>query len=178
MAPIGGDEPDGPWTEGGSDLDTPLPRAESSSAGDTGRPSTEPPDISRSVEANPSGNTVGEPTGGEQSKRSPRGGIAVRFDNPGDDEYRAKYVVAGREIIVNLDHPQIVAALSETSRDISDPRFTKLTWEVAISEYAVALARMREEKGHYIAMKEPLFDVRDTTDRLARKIWAKTEDGN
>ena len=89
----------------------------------------------------------------------------------GEGEHRAKYVPDGREILLNLDHPQVGAAFERGGRDVHDGGFVRLSWDIAISEYAVALARMRDDAGHYIAIEEPLFDVRETVDRLSRRKW-------
>ena len=80
---------------------------------------------------------------------------------------RALYAREDRTIYVNLEHPQLVAALGVG--DIDDPVFRRLAYEVAFSEYAIALASELEGRGHYIDPSEPIFDIRETLNRLARK---------
>jgi hypothetical protein len=70
--------------------------------------------------------------------------------------------------MINLDHPQVTSALARSGSNVEDDSFVQLSWDVAITEYAVALARMRDDAGHYGDVYEPLFDIRDAIDRLTR----------
>ena len=45
-----------------------------------------------------------------------------------------------RTIFINLDHPQLVAAIGLGDSD--DPVFRRLAYEVAFSEYAIATGRV------------------------------------
>jgi hypothetical protein len=60
-----------------------------------------------------------------------------------------------------------VAAIG--SGNIDDPVFRRLAYEVAFSEYAIALASELESRGHYIDPSDPIVDIRLTLNRLARK---------
>ena len=100
----------------------------------------------------------------------PRGGIGVDYDHLGKEEPRARFLQDKREILINLDHPQVAKTFEETSRRVVEPAFLRLSWEVAICEYAVGLARLRDEAGHYVAVEQPLFDIRETIDSLSRQI--------
>jgi hypothetical protein len=68
---------------------------------------------------------------------------------------------------VNLEHPQIVAA--RQGRGVEDPVFRRLAYEVAFSEYAVALASELENRGEYLDPSDPIVDIRETLNRVARQ---------
>jgi len=116
----------------------------------------------------------GEPESPEQGKKSStekqkkraRGGFSVDFLNMGSDEARAKYERENRTIYVNLDHPQIFAALDTSGTD--DPVFRRLAYEVAFAEYAIALASEMAAAGYYLDTSDPIVDIRETLNRVAR----------
>lgn len=83
----------------------------------------------------------------------------------GSDEARAKYDRGDRAILINLEHPQIVAALGVGG--IGDATFRRLAYEVAFSEYAVALAVELANEGYFIDVHEPITEIRETMNRLA-----------
>ena len=70
-------------------------------------------------------------------------------------------------IYVNLDHLQIRAALG--GGDVHDPMFRRLAYEVAFSEYAIALASELAANDEYIDATDPIFDIRETINRMARR---------
>lgn len=103
-----------------------------------------------------------------QSNRPQRkGGFNVEFKSLGEDEYRAKYDASNRTIFVNLDHPQLVAAKGGSSTE--EPLFKKLSYEIAFSEYAIALANLMNENGNYIEVSDAIVEMRDTVNRLAKR---------
>jgi hypothetical protein len=116
--------------------------------------------------ASPEAEKLGRPAGGAGG-RKPRGGFRVQFKPMGAESHRALYERDDRTIYVNLDHPQVVAAIG--LGDTDDPVFRRLAYEVAFSEYAIALASELEEHGYYIDPSDPIFDIRLTINRLARK---------
>lgn len=101
----------------------------------------------------------------DPSRKSRSGGFKVDFREMGTDEARAKYERGERTIFVNLEHPQIVAALGVGG--IEDPAFRRLAYEVAFSEYAVALAVELANEGYFLDVNEPITEIRDTLNRLA-----------
>jgi len=107
---------------------------------------------------------TGQPAKSKQRTR--RGGFLVDFKNMGEEEKRAKYEREERTIYVNLDHPQIAAALAFGG--IEEPTFRRLAYEVAFAEYAVALASEMAANDYFIDVTEPIFEFRDTLDRLSR----------
>jgi hypothetical protein len=120
------------------------------------------------LESDPQGEKKGKKIpGGSDDKPKPRGGFNVDFDNMGDQTARAQYVSESRTIFVNLDHPQIAAAKGLGS--VEEPAFRRLAYEVAFSEYAVALASELAARDQYIDPTDPIVDIRETLNRLARK---------
>src|SRR5438477_2415128 len=116
--------------------------------------------------ADPDAEKLGRPAGGSGG-RKPKGGFRVQFKSMGAESHRALYERDDRTIYINLEHPQLVAAIG--SGDTDDPVFRRLAYEVAFSEYAIALASELEARGHYIDPSDPIVDIRLTLNRLARK---------
>ncbi len=102
----------------------------------------------------------------ENSTKS-KGGFEVKFKNLGSESHRAQYMRDDRTIYINLDHPQLFAAKGQ--RAVEDPVFRRLAYEVAFSEYAVALASELASRDEYIDPSDPIFDIRETLNRVARK---------
>jgi hypothetical protein len=99
-------------------------------------------------------------------KRNPNaGGFKVDFANMGIEEARAKYERDNRTIYINLEHPQICAARQRGG--LEEPSFRRLSFEVAFSEYAIALASEMAGAGHYLDPVDPITDIRSTINRLA-----------
>jgi hypothetical protein len=106
----------------------------------------------------------------DRTKGRPRqnpnaGGFKVDFANMGAEEARAKYERDNRTIFINLEHPQISAARQRGG--LEDPSFRRLSFEVAFSEYAIALASEMAGAGHYLDPVDPITDIRATINRLA-----------
>lgn len=116
--------------------------------------------------AGPDAEKLGRPAGGPGG-RKPQGGFRVHFKSMGAESHRALYERDDRTIYINLDHPQLIAAIGFGS--IDDPLFRRLAYEIAFSEYAIALASELDSRGHYIDPSDPIFDIRRTLNRVARK---------
>jgi hypothetical protein len=95
----------------------------------------------------------------------------------GVESKRAQYVSKERTIYINLDHPQLSAAKGTGSVD--DPIFRRLVYEVAFCEYAIALAmELAQVEGNYIELTDPIVDITETLNRVARKgasLYATSE---
>jgi|ERR1051325_6480001 hypothetical protein len=109
----------------------------------------------------------GRPAGGIGKERRSSGGFRVEFDEMGTESKRALYTPEKRTIYINLDHPQLVVAKGAGS--IEDPLFRRLANEIAFSEYAIALASELDAKGNYIDPSDPIVDIRETLNRVARR---------
>lgn len=94
------------------------------------------------------------------------GGFQLRFLEMGVDAPRAKYERDERTIYINLEHPQIAAARAIGGTD--DVAFRRLSYEVAFSEYAIALASEMAGSSYYVDVTEPIVDIRETINRISR----------
>jgi hypothetical protein len=135
--------------------------------GGVGGQGTTPPNMGPSVTLDDSAVTGGEPAGNTSGSRRRRGGFHVEFKGMGADTHRAYYAREERTIYINLDHPQIAAAKGAAT--IDDPTFLRLAYEVAFSEYAIALASELADNNEYIDPSDPIFDIREAVNRLARR---------
>jgi len=136
--------------------------------GEGGGSGSEPSNRNPVVEpAQPESPKLGRPSGGRGSTPKPAGGFRVEFKAVGFDSPRAQYVPDERTIYINLEHPQLAAA--KGLRPIDDPVFRRLAYEVAFSEYAIALAQELARRDEYLDPTDPIFDIRDTINRVARK---------
>ena len=156
---FGGDEPAEIFSETGSI------GAEGDSANGHGEPRELEPVMQ---DGRPDSPKQGRKVGGDHSKsRQSRGGFSIDFRNMGEQENRAKYNRDARQIVINLDHPQFAAALRSGS--IEDPIFLRLAYEVAFTEYALALALELAQNDEYIDTTDPIVDIGETINRVARR---------
>lgn len=162
------EEDEGPWVEGGPHLADPLVSDHTRDVNEEDEPETPSPapELPTPVQPNEEGTTTGQPQGGTGRRRRPSGGLHVEHQHLGEEESRGRYVSDRRTIIINLDHPEVAAAYKLGGPD--DPVFLRLTWEVAITEYAVALAQELVEQ--YLVPDEALYDIRDTINRVSRRL--------
>lgn len=109
----------------------------------------------------------GRKAGGKDRPIADRGGFSVDFKSMGAEENRASYVKEERTIYINIDHPQLDAAKGINS--IEDPVFQRLAYEIAFSEYAIALAAELDSRDEYIDTSDPIIAIRETINRIARK---------
>jgi hypothetical protein len=110
---------------------------------------------------------LGRGVGGTGTKRKPAGGFDVKFREMGEAAYRAQYISDERTIYINLQHPQVAAALGNASVD--EPLFRRLAYEIAFFEYTVALAQEMIRAGACYDLTDPVFEIREAMNRLARK---------
>jgi hypothetical protein len=119
------------------------------------------------VEPDEKGDAHGHREASQDGKPRQRGGFQILFEEQGAESARATYVAEKRTIYVNLDFPQIAAA--KRGRGVEDPVFLRLAYEVAFSEYSVALASELENRGEYLDPSDPIVDIRETLNRVARR---------
>jgi hypothetical protein len=126
----------------------------------------EPRRLNPIVTPDPVGESSGhhEKRGGDRPRS--RGGFQIEFDNQGAASARAIYQREKRTIYVNLDHPQIDAALK--GHGVEDPVFRRLAYEVAFSEYAIALAMELDHREEFIDPQDAIVEIRETIHRIAR----------
>lgn len=114
-----------------------------------------------------SGDNLGRPASTRLPQQRPRGGFNVEFQAMGVDERRPTYSPDDRTIYINLEHPQLVAARGNGG--IQEPLFQRLTYEVAFTEYAIALSSELAQRGEYLDPSDPIYEIRETVNRLARR---------
>lgn len=120
--------------------------------------------VAASDEGPPQG-TGGSP--GRSGRPSARGGFQVQFEPEGLENDRANYRSRERTIVVNLDHPQIAAALGKGTTD--DLSFRRLAYEAAFVEYALAISFEMVQHDQFLDMNDPLDETKRTINRLVRK---------
>lgn len=122
----------------------------------------EEPRSRKSGEAGDGPDTV-SPTGKGQTRKK-RGGLTVRFANLGADEERSLYDFESKAILINLDHPAVSAALGTSG--VEDVAFQRLAYEIAFTQYALAVAREIYQTDPAITPDDVLFEVRDALRRI------------
>jgi hypothetical protein len=145
-----------------------LPAEVAPRPGPPSPPGPEPQDLLPLLEPKEDGREKGRPVESATRKIPPRGGFNVKFDHMGVESHRAKYIPDERTIYLNLDHPQLAAAKGSGSAE--DPNFRRLAYEIAFTEYAIALAtELAQLEGYFYELTDPIFEIGDTLNRLARK---------
>lgn len=112
------------------------------------------------------GQSVVSPAGGVGRRPRPRGGFSVDFRNLGADEDRSLYDSNSMTIIINKDHPVVAAALSRDG--IESVSFKRLAYEIAFSEYAIALSYEMVNRDPAMPADDVLYDIRATMKRITR----------
>jgi hypothetical protein len=169
--------------QGGDDLGDDLifgsdvPAIETAPTGSPGRnglpkedevlPTPGIPPFNPSVEAAENAEAKGRLASGTNSRRRPSGGFRVEFKEMGEGFDRALYIEAEQAIHINLEHPQIAAAKGNYS--IEDPSFKRLAYEVAFSEYAIAIAQLKIKSGDCFDLTDPIVEIREALNRITRK---------
>lgn len=158
-----GDNSEDEWIEG-DQLPGELNRTDPGQAGNgTGR---EAPTVTRRGTPGPDGGQSVSRAGGEGRQVSkPRGGFQVAYRGSGD-EHRSLFDQNTLTIIINTEHPVVKAALENTG--IEDPVFKRLSYEIAFSEYAIALGYQLIKQDSYMEADDVLYEVRDTLNRVSR----------
>lgn len=124
------------------------------------------PEIPRKGTPSPEGADLLDTAGGEgRKRRKPKGGFSVEYDHLGKEEYRSLYDPTKMAIIINLDHVTIASAFS--GRGTEDPAFRRLSYEIAFSEYAMALGYEMAQQDPAIPADDLLYEVRSTLNRIA-----------
>jgi hypothetical protein len=131
-----------------------------------GRKGRKPPMITPSGYPSDSGSGSVDPAGGSSGRRrKPRGGFKVEYKNLGKDELRSVYDSSALTILINLDHPVVAAALGDGN--VEDTGFKRLSYEVAFSEYAMALGYETAREDPDIPADDLLYEVRASLNRVS-----------
>lgn len=152
------------WVEGldqPGELDTPKSNAGTGTG--SGRDAPTIPKLGHPAE---DGDAVVAPAGGEGQRKRPRGGFSVEFRNLGENEDRSMYDANGMAIIINKDHPVVAAAVKGDG--IESISFRRLSYEIAFSEYAIALSYEMVNRDPAMPADDVLYDIRATLRRITR----------
>ena len=166
-----GDEAPDEWTSG-----TAVPgnidpaggaKSESSTTGQTGRKA---PDVPQRGSPSETGDSAVDPAGGRGKRRRPRGGFSVEYRDLGEEEDRSKYDPTTLTILINLDHPAVRNAVR--SLGVEDANFRRMSYEIAFTEYSVALGYEMAQRDPDIPADDLLYEVRATLNRVAASAAA------
>jgi Histidine kinase-, DNA gyrase B-, and HSP90-like ATPase len=128
-----------------------------------GRPA---PDVPAAGEPDPDGRDPIDPVGtSDGARRRPRGGFQVVYRNLGRSEHRSRYEERSLSILINLDHPVLSAALMEGT--VEEPGVRRLSYEIAFSEYAMALGYELLKQDPNMPGDDLLYEVRSSLNRVA-----------
>jgi hypothetical protein len=104
--------------------------------------------------------------GGNEGRRSkPKGGFKVGYRNMGRDESRSVYDPNGLQILINLDHPVVSAAAGESG--VAEVGFRRLSYEIAFSEYSLALGYEMAKQDPDMPPDDLLYEVRSSLNRIS-----------
>lgn len=159
----GGSEPTD-WVKG---LETPgdVAKVGGSTVGSGGK-KRNPPSVAASGTPAEDGKSSVDPTGGTDGKRKrPRGGFRVDYKNLGRDEPRSVYDPPSIAILINLDHPVVSAAIGDGG--VEEVAFRRLSYEIAFSEYAMALAYETAQQDPDIPADDLIYEVRSSLNRIS-----------
>jgi Histidine kinase-, DNA gyrase B-, and HSP90-like ATPase len=138
------------------------------SEGETPQGHADPREVMPQFEQAIDGSSGARKSGTDRHRLShAKGGFQVQFKQMGAESFRAQYIQDERAIYINLDHPLLAAALRAAT--IDDLSFRRLAYEVAFSEYAVALASEMVAHEEYWDPSDPIVDIRGTLDRVSRR---------
>lgn len=167
---LSSDSSEGVWIEGTAepgDLEH-SPNSPRNSAAKTNR---NEPDLARRGTPNEQGDSSIDPAGGSgQKAKKPRGGFSVEYRRLGQDSDRSKYDRTNLMILINLDHAVLRNALRIAGVD--DLNFRRLSYEIAFTEYSIALGYETAEQDPDIPADDLLFEVRSTLNRVSTSAAA------
>lgn len=130
----------------------------------------EPPKIAKSGSPSDDGTSAVDPSGGRGKRLRPQGGFRVEYRELGKDEDRSKYDRTSLTILINLEHPAVRNAFQ--NRGVEDPNFKRLSYEIAFTEYSIALGYEMAERDPDIPADDLLYEVRSTLNRVAASAAA------
>jgi Histidine kinase-, DNA gyrase B-, and HSP90-like ATPase len=159
-----GDQNPDSWVSGTSERGR-VERTEKSTNPGSGR-GRNAPDIGVAGEPDADGKDPIDPEGtSDGTRRRPRGGFQVVYRNLGRSEYRSRYEERSLSILINLDHPVLSAAMADGN--VEDPAVRRLSYEIAFSEYAMALGYELLKNDPNMPADDLLYEVRSSLNRVA-----------
>jgi hypothetical protein len=122
----------------------------------------------RTGEPDPQGAHRVDETGSKGGRRRKSGGLRVEYAHLGPDEERSHYDPDQSIIIINLDHSMVAAALKLDGNEASTT-FRRLSYEIAMTEYAMVVAKRLYVMDPGLSGDDVLFEVRDALRRVTGK---------
>jgi hypothetical protein len=114
----------------------------------------------------PLGDNAVDPVGGNQgTRRRSQGGFRVEYKQLGADAERSVYDPITLTILINLEHPLVMAALGDGH--VEDTTFRRLSYEIAFSEYAMGLGYELSKQDPNMPPDDLLYEVRSTLNRIS-----------
>ena len=89
----------------------------------------------------------------------------MEYRNLGTSEDRSRYESATLSILINLDHAVVKAALADGK--VEDPTFRRLSYEIAFSEYAIALGYEMVQQDPNMLADDVLYEMRSSLNLIA-----------
>ncbi len=108
-----------------------------------------------------------------QGRRKRRRAIfSLEYESGSPTRPRSRYETNDKTIYINLEHPQIANALSESNGNTSGKQFREMSYEVAAIEYSLALQyETMADHDSYDAFSA-LDELRHTVNRITSRIAA------
>jgi hypothetical protein len=130
------------------------------------RPPRPAPQLQQRGEPDPLGDNAVDPVGGDPGKRRrPQGGFRVEYKALGADAERSIYDPTTLTILINLEHPLVLAALGDGN--VEDTTFRRLSYEIAFSEYSMGLGYELSQQDPNMPPDDLLYEVRSTLNRVS-----------
>ena len=115
----------------------------------------------------------GRKTGTKEGKQRRRRGVfSLDYENASQEEARSRFDAESKTIWINLDHLQIAQALERSKGSTRSQQFREMSYEVAAVEYSLALEHVRVENDEANDPEDSLYNVRETIDRITRRLFA------
>jgi hypothetical protein len=114
------------------------------------------------------GGDLVDETGSKGSRKRRTGGLRVEYLHLGQDEERSHYDPEQSIIIINLDHSMVAAALKLDGNEASTA-FRRLSYEIAMTEYAMVVAKRLYVMDPGLSGDDVLFEVRDALRRVTSR---------
>lgn len=124
----------------------------------------------KKVEPNEKGKNVVDPA--EKKSKGPSrssGGFGVEYAHLGVDEHRSRYDPTRLTILINLDHPVVDTSLQRNGPE--DISFRRLVYEIAFTEYSMAVGYELIQQDPDMPADDLLYEVRSTLNRITRSAF-------
>ncbi len=124
------------------------------------------PDIASRGELNPEGLDSVDPVGGKgKNVKRPTGGFSVEYRHLGESAERSKTESGTLTIVINRDHKVVATALRTSGEE--DPKFRRLSYEIAFSEYAISLGYELVKQDPGMPPDDVLYEVKASLNRVS-----------